>query len=61
MHMYLWDSKGSELYMRPLIRQLRDKGIPLSAEPLGFQCLDGWTCGYQSLSLLQQIVVDGPH
>ena len=43
MHVYLWDAKGSELYMRPLIQQFRDKGIPLTAEPLGFQRLDGWT------------------
>ena len=52
MHVYLWDAKGSELYMRPLIQQLRDKGILLTAKPLGFQCLDSWTCGYQSLGLL---------
>ena len=47
--MYLWDAKGSELYMRPLIQQLCEKGIPLTTKPLGFQCSDGWTCGYQSL------------
>ena len=46
MHVYLWDAKGSELYMRPLIQQIRDKGIPLTAKPLGFQPFDGWTCRY---------------
>ena len=56
MHLYLWDTKGSELYMRPLVQQLRDKGIPLTANPLGFQRFDGWTCGYQSLCLLQQLL-----
>ena len=30
MHVFLWDSKGSELHMRPLIQQLRDKGILLT-------------------------------
>ena len=56
MHVYLWDAKGSELYMRPLIEEFCDKGIPLAAKPLGFQCLDGWTCGCQSLSLLHQLL-----
>ena len=36
MHVYLWDAKGNKLYMRPLIQQLRDKGISLTAKPLGF-------------------------
>ena len=39
MHMYLLDGKGSEFYMRLVIQQLRDKGIPLTAKRLGFQCL----------------------
>ena len=60
MHVYLWDAKGSELYMRPVIQQLRDKGIPLTTKPLGFQRLDGWTCGYQSLSLLQHLLQTDP-
>ena len=55
MHVFLWDAKGSELYMRTLIQQLRDKGIPLTAKALGFQHHDSWTCGYQSLSLLRQL------
>ena len=29
MHVYLLDAKGSELYMQPLIEQLRN-GIPLT-------------------------------
>ena len=33
MHVCLWYAKGSELYMRPLIQQLCDKGIPLTAKP----------------------------
>ena len=36
VHAYLRDAKGSELYMRPLIEQLCDKGIRLSADPFGF-------------------------
>ena len=56
MHVFLWDVKGSQLYMRPLIQQLRDKGIPLTAKALGFQNHDGWMCGYQSLSLLRQML-----
>ena len=59
-HMFWWDTKGSELYMRPLIQQLRDKGIPLTAKALGFQHLDGWTCGYRSLSLLRQLLQTDP-
>ena len=39
MHMYLWDAKGSELYMHPLIQPLCEQGIPLPAKPLGFQRL----------------------
>ena len=60
MHVFLWDAKGSELYLRPLIQQLRDKGIPLTAKALGFQHHDGWTCGYQSLSLLRQLLQTDP-
>ena len=60
VRVYLWDAKGSELYMLPLIQQLRDKGIPLTAEPLGFQQFDGWTCCYQSRSLLQQLLQTDP-
>ena len=56
MHVFLWDAKGSELYMRPLIRQLCDKGIPLTGKALGFQHHDGWTCGYESVSLLRQLL-----
>ena len=51
MHLYLWNAKGSEVYS--LFPQLRDKGIPLTAKPVGFQRFDGSWCGYQSLSLLQ--------
>ena len=36
MHVFMWDAKGSQLYMHPLIQQLRDKGIPLTAKALGF-------------------------
>ena len=36
----------------PLIPQLCDKDIPLTAKPLGFQCFDGWTCSYESLSFV---------
>ena len=50
----------SQLYMRPLIQQIRDKGIPLSAKALGFQNHDGWTCGYQSPSLLRQLLQTDP-
>ena len=53
MHVFLWDAKGSELYMRPLIQQLRDKGIPLTAKTLGFQNHNGWTGGYQLPRLLR--------
>ena len=60
MYMFLWDAKGSELYMHPLIQQLRDKGIPLTAKALGFQNHDGWMCGYQSLSLLRQLLQTVP-
>ena len=60
MHVYLWDAKGSELYMRPLIQQLRDKGMPLTAKHLGFQRLDCWTCSYHSLSLLRQLLQTDP-
>ena len=60
MHMFLWDTKGSQLYMRSLIQQLHDKGIPLTAEALGFQNHDGWACGYQSLSLLRQLLQADP-
>ena len=35
MHVYLWGTKGIQLYMCPLIQQLRDKGIPLTAKALG--------------------------
>ena len=52
MHVCLWYAKGSELYMRPLIQQLCDKGIPLTAKPLGFQRLDAWARSYQFLSFL---------
>ena len=52
MHVFLWDAKGSELYMRPLIQQLRNKGIPRTTKALGFQHLDGWTHGHHSLGLL---------
>ena len=52
MHLYMWDAKGSALHMHPLITQLRDKGIPLTAKPVGFQIFDGWTCVYESLSML---------
>ena len=41
MHVYLWDAKGSELYMRPLIQQFRAKGAPLTVKLLGFQQFDG--------------------
>ena len=52
MHVSLWDAKGNQLYMRPLIHQLCDKGIPLTAKALGFQNHDGWTRRFESLSLL---------
>ena len=42
--------------MCPLIQQLRDKGIPQTVKALGFQHHDGWTCGYQSLRLLWQLL-----
>ena len=60
MHMYLWDAKGSELYMQCLVQQFRNKGIPLAAKPLGLQRVDGWTRGYQSLSLPQQLLQTDP-
>ena len=60
IHVFLWDAKGSQLYMSPLIQQLRDKGIPLTAKALGFQNHDGWTCGNQSLSLLRQLLWTDP-
>ena len=38
MHMYLWDAKGSGLYMRPLIpRSATKASIPLTAKALGFR------------------------
>ena len=37
MHMFLWDAKENQLYMRPLIQQLCDKAIPLTAKALGLQ------------------------
>ena len=46
--------------MRPFIQQLRNKGIPLTAKALGFQNHDGWTCGYQSPSLLRQLLHTDP-
>ena len=49
-------AKESVLYMQPLIQQLRDQGTPLTAKPLGFQRLNGWTRGYQSLRLLLQLL-----
>ena len=61
MHVYLWDAKGSELYMWLVIQQFRNKGIPLTAKPLGFQRFDGWTCGYQSRSLLRQSLQTEPN
>ena len=61
MHVFLWDAKGSELYIRPLIQQLCDKGIPLNAKALSFQNHDGWACGYQSLSLLRQLLQTDPN
>ena len=60
MHVHLWDAKGSELHMQPLISQLRDKGIPLTTKPFSFQPFDGWTCSYQSLSLLHQLLQTNP-
>ena len=42
--------------MQPLIQDLHDKGNHLTAKALGFQRLDGWTCGYHSLSLLHQLL-----
>ena len=30
MHVYLWDAKGKDLYMPPLIQQLPSKGILLT-------------------------------
>ena len=60
MHVFLWDAKGSELYMHPLIQPLHDKGIPLTTKALGFQHLDGWTYGYQSLSFLRQLLQTEP-
>ena len=58
MHVYSWDAKGSELYMRPLMRQLCDKGIPLTAKPLGFQIFDDWT--WYSLNLLYHLLQTRP-
>ena len=39
MHVYLWDAKGSDLYMPTLIGQLRDKDVPVTTRPLGFSSL----------------------
>ena len=62
MHVYyLRDAKGSELYTQPLIEERHDKGIPLTAKPLGFQRLDSWICGYHSLSLLHQLLQTDPN
>ena len=49
MHVFSWDAKGSELYMR-------NNGIPLSAKALGFLHHDAWTCGYESMRLLRQLL-----
>ena len=59
MHVYLWDAKGSELSIWPLIQELRDKGIPLTAKLLDYQRFDGWTCGYLP-KFVAAIVADGP-
>ena len=57
MHVFLWDAKGSDLYMRPLIQQLCDKGIPVTTKSLDFQRFVDWTCAYHSvLRLLQQLL-----
>ena len=53
LHVILWHAKGSELYMRP-------KGIPVTTTALGLQHHDGWMCGYQSLSLLRQLLETEP-
>ena len=60
LHVCLWDAKGSDLYMQPLIEELYNKVIPLTAKPLGFQRSDGWTCAYQSPSLLTQLLQTHP-
>ena len=60
MHVFYWDAKGSELHMRPLIQQPRNKGTPLIAKAFGFQHHDGWACGYNSLSLLKQLLQTYP-
>ena len=46
MHVFLWDAKGSELYMWPFIQQFCGTSIPLSAMVLGFRNHDGWMCVY---------------
>ena len=60
MHVDLWDAKGSELCMRPLIEELRDKGIPLTRKAFGIS-----TRGWLDLRLLvakfaAPIVANGP-
>ena len=56
MHVYLWDAKGSELYMRPIIQE----GIPLTAKSSGFQRSDGLICGHPSISLLTHLLQMDP-
>ena len=48
MHVRLWDAKGSELFMRPIIQQFRDKGIP----QVGTLAQDLWPACTQKISLL---------
>ena len=60
MHVFLWDAKRGEVYMCPIIQQLRNKGLPLTAKALGFQHHDVCSCGYQSLGLLRQLLQTEP-
>ena len=41
MHAYLWNAKGSELCMQPLIQEIYGKCIPPTEKPLGIERLDG--------------------
>ena len=52
---YIFEAKDTLHYVRKLIAALVKEGTQHVATPLGFQS-DFWSCGYQSLSIVQQLV-----
>ena len=61
LHVYLWDSKGSDSYMRPLFEDICKKGHSQTMKPQGFQRFDRWVCGNQLVSLLHQLLQTDPN